>query len=112
MIFFILIWSLCSIAFIALASSMAKHQKQIFGRELAANHTKIATIFGWVLLIIALGLSITNGQKSNMISYWIGVLSFAALFVGLCISYIQTKVKNIAIVLVIVVAISLLIHVL
>ena len=36
MIFFILIWSICTVAFFALASCMSKHQKQIFGRELTA----------------------------------------------------------------------------
>lgn len=111
MIFFILIWSLCSIAFITLASSMSKHQKQIFGHELTVKQTKIATVAGWFLLIFALGLSIANGQKSNMISYWIGVLSFAALFIGLCISYMQTKIRQITIVLAILAVVSFLIHV-
>ena len=94
MIFFILIWSICTVAFFALASCMSKHQKQIFGRELTASKTKLATLVGWVLLIIALVICITHGNLSNMISYWVGALTFSALFVGLCLSYFAHKAKQ------------------
>ena len=95
MIFFILIWSICTVAFFALASCMSKHQKQIFGRELTASKTKLATLIGWVLLIIALVICITHGNLSNMISYWIGALTFSAFFVGLCLSYFAHKAKQV-----------------
>ena len=98
MIFFILIWSMCTVAFFALASSMSKHQKQIFGHELDASKTRYATIVGWVLLIVALVTCMTQGNFSNMISYWVGVLSFAALFVGLILSYFADQIKRLVIV--------------
>ncbi|ATO18445.1 hypothetical protein BS636_01540 [Acinetobacter sp. LoGeW2-3] len=95
MMFFLLIWSITSLGFFALAASMQKHQKQIFGHFLDMSKTRLASIFGWVLLAIALILCILTGALSNMISYWIGSLSFAALLVGLSLSYAETKIKPI-----------------
>lgn len=93
MMFFLLIWSLFSLAFIALASSMSKHQKQIFGNELNAKQTRYATIIGWLLLTFSLVICILSGKLSNMLSFWVGVLSFAALFVGVSLSYFEQKIK-------------------
>ena len=93
MIFFLLIWSLTTLGFIALAGSMSKHQKQMFGKELDANKTRLATIIGWVLLIIGLILCLFAGTVSNMVSYWLGSLTFAALAVGLSLTYLESKIK-------------------
>lgn len=93
MIFFLLIWSLSSLAFIALASSMNKHQKQFFAKELNQQQTLTATIIGWLLLIMTLIICLMNGKSSNMISYWLGILTFSALFIGLCISYYSSKIR-------------------
>lgn len=93
MMFFLLIWSLSSLAFIALASSMSKHQKQIFGNELNTIQTRYATIIGWLLLTFSLVICILSGKLSNMLSFWVGVLSFAALFVGVSLSYFEQKIK-------------------
>ena len=93
MMFFLLIWSLSSLAFIALASSMSKHQKQIFGNELNAIQTRYATIIGWLLLTFSLVICILSGKLSNMLSFWVGVLSFAALCVGVSLSYFEQKIK-------------------
>lgn len=46
MMFFFFIWSISSLGFFALASSMTKHQKQIFGHELNSQKTRYATIIG------------------------------------------------------------------
>ena len=99
MMFFFFIWSISSLGFFALASSMTKHQKQIFGHELNSQKTRYATIIGWALLIIALMVCIVSGSVSNMISYWLGALTFAALFTGLCLSYLETKIKRIAMII-------------
>lgn len=93
MMFFLLICSLCSLAFIALASSMSKHQKQIFGNQLNAKQTRYATIIGWLLLTFSLVICILSGKLSNMLSFWVGVLSFSALFVGVSLSYFEQKIK-------------------
>lgn len=93
MTFFLLIWSISSLGFIALAASMSKHQKQIFSCFLDVSKTRLASFLGWGLLAVALILCILAGDMSNMISYWIGSLSFAALFVCLSLSYFEDKIK-------------------
>ncbi|MBP8099601.1 MAG: DUF3325 domain-containing protein [Acinetobacter sp.] len=110
MMFFLFIWAMSSLGFFALASSMAKHQKQIFGHELDVQKTKFTTIMGWILLIIALFICIVSGSVSNMMSYWLGALTFAALFTGLCLSYLETKMKTIAIITAVIATLSGLIH--
>lgn len=97
MMFFLLIWSITSLGFFALAASMQKHQKQIFGHILDAPKTRLAIILGWIILAVALVLCAITGALSNMMSYWIGSLSFAAILVGLSLSYAQTKIKLIVI---------------
>jgi hypothetical protein len=101
MIFFLLIWAINTLGFIALASSMSKHQKQFFNHELSTSQTKLATSVGWILLIMALILSLLPNTISNGISYWVGVLTFSALFVGLTLSYFAHKIKMIIIILLI-----------
>ena len=93
MMFFLLIWALTSLGFFTLVMSMSKHQKQIFDTELDPVKTQLATILGWVLLIISLTLCLLTGFASNMISYWLGSLTFAALVVGLSLSYLASKIK-------------------
>ena len=96
MMFFLLIWALTSLGLFALAASMSKHQKQIFAQELDASKSRLVSIIGWVILILALILCLFAGTISNMISYWLGSLTFAALVVGLSLSYLESKVKIIA----------------
>ena len=94
MIFFLIIWSLSNLGFFALASSMSKHQKQIYLTELDTSKTRFAHCIGWLILLITLGICISQGQMSNMMSYWVGVLTFSALFVGLMLSYFPEKIKK------------------
>jgi hypothetical protein len=94
MSWFIFVWALCNLGFIGLASSMSKHQKQIFAQELDATKSKLATVIGWMFLIAGLVACLIHGDSvSNMISYWIGVLSFSALAVGLTLSYFEKRLK-------------------
>lgn len=106
MIFFLLIWTINTLGFIALASSMSKHQKQFFAHELPTSKTRLATCLGWILLIIALILSIVPNTLSNGISYWVGVLTFSALFVGLTLSYFSHKIKILITILLIITLLS------
>ena len=106
MMFFLMIWALTSLGFFALATSMSKHQKQIFDRELDPAKTQLATILGWILLIISLILCLLTGAVSNMISYWLGSLTFAALVVGLSLSYLASKIKVIVMFCVFIASIS------
>ncbi|CAB1215476.1 DUF3325 domain-containing protein [Acinetobacter bouvetii] len=88
MIFFLLIWSLNSLGFFALACSMSKHQKQLFQQELNTRTTQLTALVGWCSLVSALLICLSLGTPSNNISYWFGALTMAALTVGLAISYI------------------------
>nr|WP_174506278.1 DUF3325 domain-containing protein [Acinetobacter sp. Marseille-Q1620] len=97
MIWFLFIWSISTLGFFCLASSMSKHQKQIFGDTLELGKTSIAKISGWILLITALILCIYHDNISIGISYWLGSLTFAALFVAWCLSYFAGKIKKIAV---------------
>ena len=106
MMFFLLIWALTSLGFFTIATSMSKYQKQIFGKELNPAKTQLATILGWVLLIIALILCLCTGAASNMISYWLGSLTFAALVVGLSLSYLASRIKVIVMFCVFIASIS------
>ena len=106
MMFFLLIWALTSLGFFALAMSISKRQKQIVDTELDPAKTQLATILGWVLLIISLTLCLLTGAVSNMISYWLGSLTFAALVVGLSLSYLASKIKVIVMFCVFIASIS------
>jgi hypothetical protein len=93
MMFFLLIWSLSTLGFVGLACSMSKHQKQIAAKVWSKSETNLAKYIGWLFIVLALVVCILNGTLSNMISYWVGTLSFAALTVALTLTYIETKVK-------------------
>ena len=93
MIFFLMIWSLNTLAFVCLASAMQKHQKQLLQAELSSKNTKLIAILGWALFIIAFAICVFNGPLSNMMSYFIGTLTFSALIVGLLISYIPNRLR-------------------
>lgn len=93
MSWFIMIFSLSLIGFSALASSMSKHQKQFFGKELAPKTTRLAHIFGWTLLaIVAIYCSSVLGI-ANGLSYWLGVLTCAGFIVIAVLSYYPTRFK-------------------
>lgn len=95
---FLLIWALCNLGFFGLASSMSKHQKQIYTENLAPSKTRIAQYLGWLMLAVSLVVTtLQSDSLSNMISYWIGVLSFSALAIGLLLSYYAHYVKAFAI---------------
>ena len=106
MMFFLLIWALTSLGLFALAASMSKHQKQIFAQELDTSKNRLASILGWVILILALILCLFAGTISNMISYWLGSLTFAALVVALSLSYLASRIKVIVMFCVFIASIS------
>lgn len=110
MMSFLLIWSLSSLGFVSLAASMSKHQKQIFAQELDASKGHLAQICGWILLAISLVLSVSPSTLSNGISYWMSVLTFSALAVGLCLSYYSHKMKLFTLILGFIVILSGLFH--
>ncbi len=87
MTFFLLIWSITSLGFFSLAASMEKHQKQLFSKPFSLKITQITKYLGWCILSFSLFLSIHYFSIANGVSYWIGILSFSALFVVIMLSY-------------------------
>lgn len=96
MSFFVLIWCLATLGFIALAMSMPRHQEQVLGREIGPACSGVAAAAGWVMLALSLAACLRGGSLSNMISYWLGVLTFSALAVALCLSYVSARIPVLA----------------
>lgn len=96
MIWFLSIWSLISLGLMSLACSMSKHQKQIFSQELSSGATRFAQYLGWVLLAISISVSLYDHSISVGLSYWLGVATFASLFVAAMLSYFHRYFKTIA----------------
>lgn len=99
MIWFLTIWSMISLSFMSLACSMSKHQKQIFAQQLSPRRTQLAHVLGWVLLVLSVLMALYTRSISIALSYWLGVATFAALFVAAILSYFSSNFKRIAIVL-------------
>ncbi len=99
MTFFFCVWAISALGFFGLASSIAKHQKQYFNKELNVNKSRLATLLGWCGLIISLGICLSLGKPSNNVSYWFGAITLSALFVGLCTSYYAQYFKKIVLAL-------------
>lgn len=99
MIFFFCVWAMSALGFFGLASSISKHQKQYFNKELSISQSRIATLLGWCGLIISLEICLSLGKPSNNVSYWFGVLTLSALSVGLSTSYYAQHFKKFVIAL-------------
>lgn len=110
MIIFLLIWAMNVIGLFCLAATMSKHQKQMFGQELSMAKTRIARLLGWLFLILAVLLTLSHFVPSNAISYWVGVLTFAALFTGLCLSYLAEYTRRIGIAVLVIMCVSAILH--
>ena len=92
MIWFLIIWTLTTLGFLHLpAVCLSTKSKSLLKKKL--QQTRLATTVGWFLLIVSLLICLTQGHWSTEISYWVGVISFAALFVGLCLSYFEQKLR-------------------
>lgn len=105
--FFLMVWAISSLGFLGLAAAMDKHQKQFFAQPLNATQTNIAKWGGWVFIAISLIIAIAHYQIADGISYWVGVLSFAALFVLAMLSYFSQYFKHVVIILTALVVIGL-----
>lgn len=93
MIFFLLVWSISTLGFLALALGMEKHQKQLLTQPLNHKQTRISQFFGWFLLTFALIVAIAHYHIADGISYWVGVISFSAFFILLMLSYFNHLFK-------------------
>jgi hypothetical protein len=85
----VLIWALSS-----LACSMSKHQRDVFNKKVSARQSRIFQGLGWGLLAISVLLMMLYQVPSIGISEWLGCLSFAALMVGLTLTYLPKKLMQ------------------
>lgn len=110
MILFLLVWSISTLGFLALAIGMEKHQKQLLSQPLTQKQTQLSQGLGWLILILALIVAIMHYHIANGISYWVGVMTFAACFTLLMLSYFSHlfKVVSISISIIIVICAALL----
>lgn len=95
----LLLWCILVWGFSALAASMSKHQRDIFVAKVPEQKTRIFQITGWVILTLAAILAIFYKGASVGLSEWIGVMSFAALLVGLTLTYFPKKLFQLNIVI-------------
>lgn len=80
-------WALALPAFAALSCAMERHQDQVVGRELPPRICAALRVAGVLLLIASLALCVTAWSASVATVAWLGVLTFAALGVGLTLTY-------------------------
>ncbi|AOA58375.1 DUF3325 domain-containing protein [Acinetobacter larvae] len=82
-----LLWCMTICGLSCLAASMSKHQRDIFAHAISARQSQFLYIIGWGIVIASAVPAIFYSGLSVGLSEWVGVLSFAALAVGLTLSY-------------------------
>ena len=70
---------------------MAKHQRDIFLQKATATKTRTLQVIGWGLLLLSLLAIVFMEGASIGISVWLGVMTFAAIFVALTLTYAPKK---------------------
>ena len=73
--------------FAALALSMPKHQRELFGRAPVKPARLILRFFGWSLLLLALMPAIACSGVGIGIVLWFGFATLAAMIVSLMLTY-------------------------
>jgi len=79
--------ALMFIAFVALAATMAKHQNQLGGKLFSARQLQIWQGAGWSLLALSLWPCLLRWNTSIALAAWLGLLTLAALILGLMFTY-------------------------
>jgi len=75
------------VAFVALASTMAKHQDQLGSKQFSAQQIQLWQIAGWGLLGLSLWPCLLRWNTSIALAAWFGLLTLAALALGLMFTY-------------------------
>lgn len=79
--------ALCLTSFSALALSMARHHRDVFGGTMMSSRRTILRIAGWALLALSLWPCLIVWGASIGIVAWFGVSTVAALAVAMCLTY-------------------------
>lgn len=86
-----MLWCVAVVALSSLACGMNKHQRDIFSSPVSAQMSRAFEIAGWVILLISALVMIYVKGASIGLSEWLGCISFAALAVGLALTYQPKK---------------------
>jgi hypothetical protein len=86
----LIVLPLCYAAMAAVSLSMERHQEQAFGKAFDALALRLG---GWALLAVALVPAIVAWGTSVGILAWLGFLTFAALGIGLQMTYSPRPVR-------------------
>lgn len=102
-----LLWCVAVLGFSSLACSMTKHQRDLFTGKVSEQKTRIFQITGWTVLIAMAIIVIFWKGASIGLSEWLGSLTFAALTIGLTLTYFPKKLLYLNIIVAIVLFILL-----
>lgn len=102
---FLIIYMLSLLGFLCFSLSMKMHQKQILNKELMVNKGKILLGLGSVFLLFSLMVSIYFYEASLGTCYWIGVMTFSALTLSICLTYLPQKILKMILCVVVITAI-------
>ncbi|EOR06357.1 DUF3325 domain-containing protein [Acinetobacter genomosp. 15BJ] len=87
----LMLWCVAVVALSALACGMSKHQRDIFSAQISAQNSRRFEIAGWVMLLLSALVMIYIKGASVGLSEWLGCITFAALAVGLLLTYQPKK---------------------
>lgn len=87
----LMLWCVAVVALSSLACGMSKHQRDIFTVQISAKKSRCFEIAGWVTLLISAVVMIYFKGASVGLSEWLGCITFAALAVGLLLTYQPKK---------------------
>lgn len=87
----LMLWCVAMVALSSLACGMSKHQRDIFIVKISAKKSRYFEIAGWVILLISAVITIYFKGASVGLSEWLGCITFAALAVGLLLTYQPKK---------------------
>lgn len=77
----LLTFLLASCGFLALASAMPRHQRDLFGRSLSGPGSRVLRWLGWSLLGVSALPLIAIWGVATAVAIWLALLSLAALAV-------------------------------
>ena len=86
-----MLWCVAVVALSSLACGLSKHQRDIFSSQISAQNSRRFEIIGWVVLLISALVMIYLKGASVGLSEWLGCITFAALAVGLLLTYHPKK---------------------
>jgi hypothetical protein len=77
----------CS-GFVALALSMHRHHRDLFGRPPAHLRKLALNVAGWALLCASVVASVIGQGVSIGFTLWFGIITLAALLVAVSLTYV------------------------